>query len=127
MESELSLKGRSDFLLSIRESTQDSINQAGQQITQKNLNIQPTIKVRPGYPLSLCAICPKHEFRKTSHHHAAGERASPIRVSAIPTKRHDAGAEEKCDGGRDDEERPDEIAVSATTAERISETGNTND
>jgi type IV secretion system protein VirB10 len=49
--SELSLSGQSDLLLSIRESTQDSVNQAGQQLTQKNLNIQPTIKVRPGWPL----------------------------------------------------------------------------
>lgn len=49
--SELAISGQSDLLLSIRESTQDSINQAGQQITQKNLNIQPTIKVRPGWPL----------------------------------------------------------------------------
>jgi len=48
---ELSLTGQSDLLLSIRESTQDSVNQAGQQLTQKNLNIQPTIKVRPGWPL----------------------------------------------------------------------------
>jgi type IV secretory pathway VirB10-like protein len=48
---ELSLSGQSDLLMSIRESTQDSVNQAGQQITQKNLNIQPTIKVRPGWPL----------------------------------------------------------------------------
>jgi type IV secretion system protein TrbI len=49
--SELSLSGQSDLMLSIRESTQDSVNQAGQQLTQKNLNIQPTIKVRPGWPL----------------------------------------------------------------------------
>lgn len=48
---ELSLSGQSDLLLSLRNSTQDSVNQAGQQITQKNLNIQPTIKVRPGWPL----------------------------------------------------------------------------
>jgi type IV secretion system protein TrbI len=48
---ELSLSGQSDLLMSIRESTQDSVNQAGQQITQKNLNVQPTIKVRPGWPL----------------------------------------------------------------------------
>lgn len=49
--SQLSLSGQSDLLLSIRESTQDSVNQAGQQLTQKNLNIQPTLKVRPGWPL----------------------------------------------------------------------------
>jgi type IV secretion system protein VirB10 len=51
VSSELAINGHSDLLLSIRESTQNSINQAGQQITQKNLNIQPTIKVRPGWPL----------------------------------------------------------------------------
>jgi type IV secretion system protein VirB10 len=49
--SELAISGQSDLMLSIRNSTQDSVNQAGQQISQKNLNIQPTIKVRPGWPL----------------------------------------------------------------------------
>ena len=48
---QLSLNSQSDLLLSIQESTLGSLNQAGQQITQKNLNIQPTIKVRPGWPL----------------------------------------------------------------------------
>jgi len=50
---QLSLGGtqQSDLVTAIRQSTQDSINQAGQQLTQKNLNIQPTIKVRPGWPL----------------------------------------------------------------------------
>jgi type IV secretion system protein VirB10 len=49
--SQLAISGQSDLMLSIRNSTQDSVNQAGQQITQKNLNVQPTIKVRPGWPL----------------------------------------------------------------------------
>jgi type IV secretion system protein VirB10 len=40
-----------DLLTALRESAQDSANQAGQQITQRNLNIQPTITVRPGWPL----------------------------------------------------------------------------
>ncbi len=35
----------------IRQSTQQSVNQAGQRITEKNLQIQPTITVRPGWPL----------------------------------------------------------------------------
>ena len=34
-----------------RESAQDSANQVGQRITERNLNIQPTITVRPGWPL----------------------------------------------------------------------------
>jgi type IV secretion system protein VirB10 len=50
---QLSLGGtqQSDLVTAIRQSTQDSVNQAGQQLTQKNLNIQPTTKVRPGWPL----------------------------------------------------------------------------
>lgn len=35
----------------IRQSTQQNVNQAGQRITEKNLQIQPTITVRPGWPL----------------------------------------------------------------------------
>jgi len=42
-----------DLLTALRQSAQDSANQAGQQLTQKNLSIQPTIKVRPGWPLRI--------------------------------------------------------------------------
>ncbi len=48
---QLTLNGQSDLVTAIRQSTQDSVNQAGQQITEKNLNIQPTITVRPGWPV----------------------------------------------------------------------------
>ena len=41
----------SDLVSAIRESSQDSANQAGQRITERNLNIQPTITIRPGWPL----------------------------------------------------------------------------
>ena len=41
----------SDLVRAIRQSTQQSANQAGQKIVTKNLNIQPTITVRPGWPL----------------------------------------------------------------------------
>ncbi len=41
----------SDLVRAIRESTQQSANQAGQRIVQKDLNIQPTITVRRGWPL----------------------------------------------------------------------------
>ena len=41
----------SDLVRTLRQSTQQSANQAGQQIVSKNLNIQPTITVRPGWPL----------------------------------------------------------------------------
>lgn len=43
----------SDLVQAIRESAQDSGNQVGQRITERNLNIQPTITIRPGWPLRI--------------------------------------------------------------------------
>ena len=42
---------RSDLVRAIRESSQQSASEAGQQIVSKQLNVQPTLKVRPGWPL----------------------------------------------------------------------------
>src|ERR1700728_4467390 len=42
---------QSNLVQAIRESTQESTNQAGQKIVEKDINIQPTITVRPGWPL----------------------------------------------------------------------------
>lgn len=42
-----------DLVQAIRQSTQNSVNQAGQRITERNFNIQPTITVRPGWPLKI--------------------------------------------------------------------------
>jgi len=42
---------QSNLVQAIRESTQESTNQASQRIVEKNLNIQPTITVRPGWPV----------------------------------------------------------------------------
>jgi type IV secretory pathway VirB10-like protein len=39
--------------VAVRQSSQDSLNQVGQQITRKNLNIQPTLVVRPGFPFRI--------------------------------------------------------------------------
>jgi len=41
----------SDIVEALRESAQNSANQSGQKIVQRNLDIQPTIKIRPGWPL----------------------------------------------------------------------------
>jgi hypothetical protein len=43
--------GESDLVRAIRESTQQNADRAGQQLVSKNFNIQPTITVRPGWPL----------------------------------------------------------------------------
>ena len=52
VSTQLSMNNNNDDLLSaLRGSAQDSANQAGQQITQRNLNLQPTITIRPGFSL----------------------------------------------------------------------------
>lgn len=45
----------SDLVRAIRESTQQNAAQAGQRITEKNLNIPPTITIRPGWPVRVIA------------------------------------------------------------------------
>ena len=42
---------QSDLVQAIAQSAQESTNQAGQRIVEKDLNIQPTITIRPGWPL----------------------------------------------------------------------------
>jgi type IV secretion system protein VirB10 len=41
----------SDLVRAIRQSTQQSASQAGQQVLFKQLDVQPTLRVRPGWPL----------------------------------------------------------------------------
>lgn len=43
----------SDLLEALRDGGQSTINQAGQQIVQRQLGVQPTIKVRPGHRLRI--------------------------------------------------------------------------
>lgn len=47
----------SDLVKALRTSLQDNTNQAGQQITERNLNIPPTLTIRPGW--LLCIIVNK--------------------------------------------------------------------
>jgi type IV secretion system protein TrbI len=39
--------------VAIRQSSQDSLNQVGQQLTRKNLSVQPNLTVRPGFPVRI--------------------------------------------------------------------------
>jgi type IV secretion system protein VirB10 len=41
------------IVIATRQSAQDSVNQVGQQITRKNLSLQPTLTARPGLPLNV--------------------------------------------------------------------------
>ncbi|WP_129794007.1 TrbI/VirB10 family protein [Sphingosinicella sp. CPCC 101087] len=43
--------GEGDLVRAIRESTQQNAARAGDQITSRNLDVQPTLTVRPGWPL----------------------------------------------------------------------------
>ncbi|MCA2411264.1 TrbI/VirB10 family protein [Rhizobium leguminosarum] len=48
---ELSADDESDIARAIRESAQDSASDIGQQIVRRQLNIQPTLTTRPGFPV----------------------------------------------------------------------------
>lgn len=48
---ELGADDEDDLVRAIRNGTSDTVNQAGQRIVERNLGIQPTIRVRPGWPV----------------------------------------------------------------------------
>jgi type IV secretion system protein VirB10 len=50
---ELQFSGESDLVQALRQSTQQSVSRAGDQLTSRNLQVQPTITVRPGAPIRL--------------------------------------------------------------------------
>jgi type IV secretion system protein VirB10 len=39
------------IVTALRRGTTDSLNQTGQQLVRRNLNIQPTVTIRPGFPV----------------------------------------------------------------------------
>ena len=50
--SELGASGNdSDIVQALRRGSSQSLNQVGQQVVQRNLNIQPTLTIRPGFPV----------------------------------------------------------------------------
>ena len=49
--SQLSFGGGGDLVRAIRQSTQQNAANAGDRITSRNLDVQPTITVRPGWPV----------------------------------------------------------------------------
>ncbi|AMK18921.1 TrbI/VirB10 family protein [Sphingobium sp. MI1205] len=51
--SELSISGESDLVEAIHQSTQQNVSRAGDQLTSRNLDVQPTIMIRPGAPVRL--------------------------------------------------------------------------
>jgi type IV secretory pathway VirB10-like protein len=64
--SSLTFTGESDLVQAIRESTQQNVSRAGDQLTSRNLQVQPTITLRPGAPVRLVVhrdliLTPWHE------------------------------------------------------------------
>lgn len=39
------------IVIATREGAQDAVNQVGQEITKRNLSVQPTLTIRPGFPM----------------------------------------------------------------------------
>lgn len=50
---QLVANGDDDLTRALRYGTQDTINQTGQQLVQRQVQIPPTLTVRPGYPLTV--------------------------------------------------------------------------
>ena len=48
---ELAVDSEDDLTRALRRGSQDTINQTGQQIVRRQLNVQPTLTIRPGHPL----------------------------------------------------------------------------
>jgi len=46
-------RGNNDgkVIIATRQSAQDTVNQVGQEITKRNVNVQPTLTIRPGFPM----------------------------------------------------------------------------
>lgn len=42
-------------VIATRDGVQDTVNQVGQEITRRNLQIQPTLTIRPGMPIRIVA------------------------------------------------------------------------
>ncbi len=52
---ELAFGSDSDLIRALQRGSQNSTNRAGQRIVEREINIQPTITIRPGYPLRVIA------------------------------------------------------------------------
>jgi type IV secretory pathway VirB10-like protein len=68
----------SGFIQTLRRGAGDSINQTGQQIVRRNLNIQPTLTIRPGFQVRVivnrgrCSRAGRYARIAASRHRARG-------------------------------------------------------
>jgi type IV secretory pathway VirB10-like protein len=50
---ELVAEGDDPLVRALRRGTQDTVNQAGQQLVRQQMNVQPTLTIRPGHPMRI--------------------------------------------------------------------------
>ncbi len=50
---ELATSDEDRLIRAIRDGAQDTVNQAGQQIVQRQLQVAPTLTIRPGFPVRI--------------------------------------------------------------------------
>jgi len=50
---EVGADSENNLIRALRRGSQDTINQSGQQIVRRELNVQPTLTIRPGHPLRI--------------------------------------------------------------------------
>ena len=48
---QVAANGSSVVVIASKQGLQDSLNQVGQEITRRNLDVQPTLRIRPGFPV----------------------------------------------------------------------------
>jgi type IV secretion system protein VirB10 len=48
---QVATSGNGVVIIAGKQSLQDSLNQVGQEITRRNLDVQPTLQIRPGFPI----------------------------------------------------------------------------
>lgn len=62
----------SDLVKALRESAQQTTNRAGQRLVERELDVQPTITVRPGWPLRVI-VSKDLVLKQYSDHQAAAK------------------------------------------------------
>jgi type IV secretion system protein VirB10 len=50
---QVATNGSGVVVIGVRQGVQDTFNQVGQEITRRNLDVQPTLRIRPGFPVTV--------------------------------------------------------------------------
>lgn len=73
-----------NVVLALRASAQDTTNQVGQEITRRNLSVQPMLTVRPGFPMDVMV---NKDLPLRPYQPLFLQRGPPVR-RLVPARRH---------------------------------------